>query len=1355
MQEKDAARIVKELISNLENKAEAFEETEEFKAVDEEISKILVKMTRTEEDQKKLDALDQKQEIWINEIIQEIISPMKIQDMEEIISFINPNFIQENKIGFHGYDYISLILQGMIQEISEQNPDYANQLLQNKNLMEAVFANNNVPVMQIIFQNATDEDLLEQVVLEEAKNPRNRVKSSEENSMFYNSIESVIEAITKSKTISKDFKLHLLEQEEISLYLSGYTITTAIKNIGELTISERQQLLNNPTILAQLPTRDYTQIIASSCTTLEDYEKAIQDERVNINYLFQGNHLSLEELETLLFTDNRYLKINEPDLARIIITSHLPFEDRKKLLFDERIFSKLNDVNVTSIFISSVFTEEERKILFQDQRIATAIYNPATFHNNTNLIAENHSYDNALTPEEKLAILTDKRIIEGLSSVTIEKFLSDSQVSIDMATKVLFDKSLFYRLINEYHPEYNPEGSKKGPFKYDKYEYIKLLYQKNPNIAKTLCMDLLDDKILDLGFDLIEKISKYHYLGTSVSMAYNGFRNSESFMFEHILQTLNDTRNANKMMIESLIPKILTIAADNSYFYEDPKKRTKFSTICYEGKLDLSTLTKEDWKTLAYIGFRDQSNYYQKIRMTMVGPIKDEIDITLNILPDVVTNDDLKDYEQRRQALCDTYFIKALDSKDLKQAQNAYLNKYYSINIEEAKAIVSMYSGSIESLSKNEKYNLQTSYILGIIKALNTTSLQGLQEIYQNKKAINFDDYIYMDQSIRQMFSEEMSESVYKITDKIVDEHGNLVENKPKMMSFRIEENGITTTKQVPVYEPGFDFKMLIHSTAAYGEMELLNNNYFDSWNKSLRTANHGICCSLIANDNLGMAAVKDVLLGFDSWDKKAISQSSPYDLHTYNDGYNLQEGHNMMFLTPQDIIDTTRHTHNEQTLERVELRPERKTKECPNIQPSYVIVYSDMEEEIKAKAIKCSEEMHIPIVYLDKEKIVSHEQEKLNNQIALWKETSDMDDKFALLEQILVSHENNRSGLRMTNPEWVEEYFPTFRLDAIIEQSISEIQSNYFVTGDIETYYKSSKRLMDILDQEQRKFHIAYEATSRSNDIDLPIEEYENKLMQVVDNQLGHDNSPKLERIVQSLEDNPTDENERKTILTAASSNLLEATKNLPELYQEDSKNHNMGHIERVMVLSQAIGASTLKTEEAAIDQEAMDMLLQCAKYHDCGRENDVADSSHGKRSAQKMEPYLEQQGYSKDQIHMMQVAVEYHEYEDDEKTFDKICKDYHIPEDQKERTQQIATCLKDADALDRVRFHNESATLDRSQLRTTAAQDLISTATKLVDYYTNYDKTEFKKKCQEIHHQKSSIKQNVETDTVTLKRQ
>lgn len=88
-----------------------------------------------------------------------------------------------------------------------------------------------------------------------------------------------------------------------------------------------------------------------------------------------------------------------------------------------------------------------------------------------------------------------------------------------------------------------------------------------------------------------------------------------------------------------------------------------------------------------------------------------------------------------------------------------------------------------------------------------------------------------------------------------------------------------------------------------------------------------------------------------------------------------------MTFMSAQDIIDNTRHTHNEHVLERYELRPERRTAECQNIQPSYVIIYSDMADEIKQKAIKCSSEMNIPIVYLDKEKIVQHEVSKINKK--------------------------------------------------------------------------------------------------------------------------------------------------------------------------------------------------------------------------------------------------------------------------------------------------------------------------------------------------------------------------------------
>lgn len=328
MQEKDVARIVKELITNVESKIEAIEETEEYKALEEEIDKILIKNSRSEEEQKKLDALFQEQEKLGNKIVQDVISPLELPDMEEIISFINSSFLEENKIGFKGWDPFSAIVQNMIQKITETNPDYASQLLQNKNFMGIVYDMESVPVINAVFKNIADEDLLEQEVLKEMKNPRNKIISSKEKSiMSHNVLEDIIIAITESNKISKKFKLQLLQQEDVSLYLSGYTIKEAINSIGELDQVELRELLNNPTLLTQLPSMNYTQIIASSCTTLEDYEKALQDERVEIAYLLRGNHLSREDIEKLLFTNDRYEKMDSFTLSNIIITSHLPFED--------------------------------------------------------------------------------------------------------------------------------------------------------------------------------------------------------------------------------------------------------------------------------------------------------------------------------------------------------------------------------------------------------------------------------------------------------------------------------------------------------------------------------------------------------------------------------------------------------------------------------------------------------------------------------------------------------------------------------------------------------------------------------------------------------------------------------------------------------------------------------------------------------------------------------------------------------------------------------------------------------------------------------------------------------------------
>lgn len=95
------------------------------------------------------------------------------------------------------------------------------------------------------------------------------------------------------------------------------------------------------------------------------------------------------------------------------------------------------------------------------------------------------------------------------------------------------------------------------------------------------------------------------------------------------------------------------------------------------------------------------SLYYNGIQPGWGMVMKDEIDITLNILPDIETMEDLNNYETRRLALCDEYFKAAIEQRNLDGAKNAYLNKYFNVNIQEAQEIVRMFSHSIQEFSEN------------------------------------------------------------------------------------------------------------------------------------------------------------------------------------------------------------------------------------------------------------------------------------------------------------------------------------------------------------------------------------------------------------------------------------------------------------------------------------------------------------------------------------------------------------------------------------------------------------------------------------------------------------------------------
>ena len=85
----------------------------------------------------------------------------------------------------------------------------------------------------------------------------------------------------------------------------------------------------------------------------------------------------------------------------------------------------------------------------------------------------------------------------------------------------------------------------------------------------------------------------------------------------------------------------------------------------------------------------------------------------------------------------------------------------------------------------------------------------------------------------------------------------------------------------------------------------MINDNYFDSWNYSDKTSNHGICTCFISNANLGAAPVagKGVILGFTNLNENSITSMAPYDLVSRNEGITTTSRHPAMFTDTKILI--------------------------------------------------------------------------------------------------------------------------------------------------------------------------------------------------------------------------------------------------------------------------------------------------------------------------------------------------------------------------------------------------------------------------------------------------------------------
>ena len=79
--------------------------------------------------------------------------------------------------------------------------------------------------------------------------------------------------------------------------------------------------------------------------------------------------------------------------------------------------------------------------------------------------------------------------------------------------------------------------------------------------------------------------------------------------------------------------------------------------------------------------------------------------------------------------------------------------------------------------------------------------------------------------------------------------------------------------------------------------------------------------------------------------DEGALLMSAPYDLCSMSnkDSYNVQAMYSPQFLFPDDILNYTRHTHNESVWERRNISQSNQVKKK---QPSYIVYFVNNFED-------------------------------------------------------------------------------------------------------------------------------------------------------------------------------------------------------------------------------------------------------------------------------------------------------------------------------------------------------------------------------------------------------------------------
>ena len=675
--------------------------------------------------------------------------------------------------------------------------------------------------------------------------------------------------------------------------------------------------------------------------------------------------------------------------------------------------------------VVALFAKTKNKSL--EEKIMQEFNNQPYFINNTEL-----------SLEEILSRLEEDNKISIYSS--IDKQFEELEVPYgikDKLKKSSYDEKLF--LIY---------GVKQNIFNEEKYQLINELLQKDPFALNSLNIKLLEDDIFNISKSVIPKIYRYENLTVSYINILKD-ANQHSRILLTLVEYLNNTTHNMDVYAKKLDTIIKYLICVNDQNIE---------------RIDVRNLTIEELKELEEYILIDSTNYL--VATTNMAFFSKNLERNNNI-----TGSSFGEIEQKRIELLDS---KMAQVTDIKEAKDILFQKYYKITLDQVHSVIRRYGQSIEDIKDivNNPNLIELFNEINNIEQIN--DIDEIKKLYDdNLIKHNVEEYLYMFETFDKAYS--------SIVAKDIKGYQNGTETK---VTFELDGE----QKEINAIELTTDFDMLVHSTDAYGSMEMINDNYFDSWNYSEKTSNHGICTCFISNSNLGTAPVagKGVMFGFTNLNANSITYMAPYDLVTQNDGIVTVSRRPPMFTNKKDLVDYTRHTHNELVLERRNVSTDSK---FPVIQPDCIIIFEEMKPEIKANAIEAQEHfkqqgIELPIIYINRQKVVELEAKKVNEMLNIYDTQPDL----RILAEIINKYETNICGLDFEATIKPDEIFNKERIYNTLLNTIDNILS----TDNIE----AAHQLITILAAEQYKFDLIQESVGeRAHSFDLLDEKILEKL--------------------------------------------------------------------------------------------------------------------------------------------------------------------------------------------------------------------------------------------------------------------